>query len=68
MKGGVEVIFGSCWKVEEEARELGQAGTLAYSNCYRERKKKSTEKKRDAAALASYFLPRMEERPFKVIE
>lgn len=46
MKGGVEVIFGSCWKVEEEVRELGQAGTLAYSNCYRERKKKTNREKK----------------------
>lgn len=57
------------WQLLEDAREerkLGQAGTLAFSNCYRERKNINREKG-DTEALASYFLPRLEEQPSKLL-
>lgn len=50
--------------MQEEERELGQAGTPAFSNCYRGRK--GTKAEKGDAALALYFLPRLEEQPSKL--
>lgn len=46
-----------------EGRELGQAGTPAFSNFTYGRGKDINREKGDAAALASYFLLTIEEQP-----